>query len=295
MSMFGVEGTGPRFPSYLRTFLPTFLFVMVCGIVGPIFLLMYFVIDEPDTGWMLWSGLGITILDVVIAVVVSTAVSRSRVRATRLRATGVVAVAYIRSIEQTNVTVNDQPLMRLGLRVEGRGVVPFDKVITARVPMYRQPMLHARRLAVLVDPETQEIEVDWQGSALLAGTVPAVFSSSADGRTYDLTGNVEALTEIISILHRHGIRVQGSVDLRSDPVARREVMDVVMRSSGAVTPVGVAGPARSAVTPPLSAVTSAASARGPEQRLAELDDLRGRGVITEQEYAAARKRVIDAL
>ena len=35
--------------------------------------------------------------------------------------------------------------------------------------------------------------------------------------------------------------------------------------------------------------------RSPEQRLARLDDLRRQGLVTEQEYAEQRKRILDSL
>ncbi|MGW9264782.1 SHOCT domain-containing protein, partial [Gordonia terrae] len=50
--MFGESGTGPRVPAHVWSAVGTFAFVMLCGIVGPIFLVAYFVIDAPDTEWM---------------------------------------------------------------------------------------------------------------------------------------------------------------------------------------------------------------------------------------------------
>lgn len=47
------------------------LFVLLCGIVGPIFLGIYFVAGaDPIMQWMLWAGLLITAVDVVIAVAI---------------------------------------------------------------------------------------------------------------------------------------------------------------------------------------------------------------------------------
>ena len=44
------------------------LFVFVCGIVGPIFLSVYFASQpEPTLKWMYWVGLVITTADVLIA------------------------------------------------------------------------------------------------------------------------------------------------------------------------------------------------------------------------------------
>ena len=44
------------------------LFVLVCGIVGPIFLVMFFASQpDPELRWMYWAGLIVTTLDVLIA------------------------------------------------------------------------------------------------------------------------------------------------------------------------------------------------------------------------------------
>jgi hypothetical protein len=48
------------------------LFVFVCGIVGPIFLAIYFALQpEPTVKWMYWAGLLVTTADVLIALVLA--------------------------------------------------------------------------------------------------------------------------------------------------------------------------------------------------------------------------------
>lgn len=43
-------------------------FVFLCGIVGPIFLVVFFAAQpEPGLKWMYWAGLFITTIDVLIA------------------------------------------------------------------------------------------------------------------------------------------------------------------------------------------------------------------------------------
>ncbi len=238
MTMFGEVGTGPRVPGALTAFLRTFAFVMLCGIVGPIFVVGYFLIDAPDTEWMLWTGLAVTILDVTVAAAISWVAYRSRVTSARLHATGRMAVADITAIEPTNVEINDQPLMKLGLHIRGGGVVPFDDEKRMVVPVLQQPMLHRRMLAVIVDPETNEYEIDWQATALLTGSVPARFTSSQDERTY--------------------------ADSRID-------------------------------APVVAAATTPNPPRSLGERLADLEDLRISGAITEQEYLETRSRILDTI
>ncbi|EON34603.1 hypothetical protein GTC6_00070 [Gordonia terrae C-6] len=275
----------------------TFAFVMLCGIVGPIFLVAYFVIDAPDTEWMLWTGIGVTVLDVLLGVGIAWFNYRGGAKLERLRAAGVFGIAEITSIGQTGVEINDQPMMKLGLRIRADGLVPFEVSTRKVVPYYQQPLLSARRLAVMVDPDTQDFEIDWQATALLAGTVPARFTSEEDGRTYDLTGQAEPLGEILQILGRHGVAGSGVIDLRSNPAARAEVMDVVRGWAGVRT--DSATPSRTDspfFTKPGAGVGGVAdSGRSPAERLASLDELRRAGTITEEEYARARQRIVDDL
>ncbi len=167
MTMFGEAGTGPRFSGPLLRAVGSFAFVMLCGIVGPIFLVCYFVFDLPETGWMLWTGLGITALDVLVGLGVASLTYQGRARAERLRATGVRGVAEVLSVGQTGVQINDEPLMSLRLRIGGSDVVPFEVGTRKVIPHYRQPLLYRRRLAVLVDAETQEFEIDWDATEKL--------------------------------------------------------------------------------------------------------------------------------
>ncbi|MFE0749602.1 SHOCT domain-containing protein [Gordonia sp. NPDC058843] len=297
MTMFGESGTGPRVPAHVWSALGTFAFVMLCGIVGPIFLVAYFVIDAPETEWMLWTGIGVTVLDVVLGVAIAWFNYRGGAKLERLRAAGVLGIAEITSIGQTGVEINDQPMMKLGLRILADGLAPFEVSTRKVVPHYQQPLLAARRLAVMVDPNSQDFEIDWQATALLAGTVPARFTSEEDGRTYDLTGQAEPLGEILQILGRHGVAGSGVIDLRSNPQARAEVMDVVRGWAG----VRADSASHSRTDSPFLEKPGDASGRAADagrsaaDRLTSLDELRRTGAITEEEYTRARQRIVDDL
>jgi hypothetical protein len=53
------------------------LFVLLCGIVGPIFLFVYFAVQpEPDLKWMYYIGLVITAADVLIAIGIANSADR---------------------------------------------------------------------------------------------------------------------------------------------------------------------------------------------------------------------------
>jgi hypothetical protein len=57
-------------------------FVFLCGIVGPIFLVVYFASQpEPELKWMYWVGLFITAADVLIALALTNAAERGGIGA----------------------------------------------------------------------------------------------------------------------------------------------------------------------------------------------------------------------
>ncbi|MHA0285786.1 SHOCT domain-containing protein [Mycobacterium sp. C3-094] len=261
------------------------LFVLLCGIVGPIFLVIYFASGrDPMMSWLFWGGLIITAVDILIALAITGFGARSAAKTQELEAGGVLALAQVVGIHETNTRINEQPLVKLDLRVSGPGITPFatqDKVVAS---MSRQPMIMSRRLAVLVDPVTQDYQIDWERSALISGLMPATFTIAEDNRTYDLTGQTEPLMEILAVLKAHGIGIDSMVDLRSNPAARQQVQAIVRRAAAQQVP------------PPVPATPSAPPMAAPAptvaQRLQELETLRATGTISEAEYTAKRQQII---
>jgi len=63
--------------TYLR-YLRVQAFVFLCGIVGPIFLVVYFAAQpEPTLKWMYWAGLLVTGADVLIALSLTSVADRA--------------------------------------------------------------------------------------------------------------------------------------------------------------------------------------------------------------------------
>lgn len=184
-------------PSFVRNFVRTLAFMLVCGIVGPIFLIIYFASgSDPLIGWMLWTGLGVTLLDVVLAVAIASGRTASQRRSYRLGRTGRRAVAEILSAEQTGVRVNDQPLLVLKVRIQGADVTPFDDERRVVIAGLHLPLLYAGPVPVLVDPESREWEFDWDaarpGLAVRATAAPAP----------DERPRADRLAELDSLLQR---------------------------------------------------------------------------------------------
>lgn len=263
------------------------LFVLLCGIVGPIFLAIYFLAGpDPMIQWMFWTGLLITAADVLIALGITAFGAHSAARTAELEARGVLALAQVTAIHETNTRINEQPLVKLDLSITGPGLTPFtaqDRVVAS---VSRLGVITNRRLVAIVDPATNEYQIDWERSALVAGLMPATFTVSEDNQTYDLSGQSGPLLEILQILKANGIGMNSMVDLRANPAARQQVQAVVRRAAQQMPAPAAAAPTGSP-SPPAEPSTA--------QRLQELELLRATDAITDAEYAAKRQKIIDAL
>jgi hypothetical protein len=269
-------------------------FVLLCGIVGPIFLAIYFALGaQPIMKWMFWAGLLITVLDVLIAVGITGMGARSAAKTQALEQSGVLALARIVRIDETTTTVNGNPLVKLDLQISGPGITPFATQDRVLAKISRLPMITSRSLVVLVDPTTNEYQIDWDRSLLISGGMPANFTIAEDNTTYDLTGQAAPLMEILQILRAHGIGMNSMIDLRSNPAARQQVQDVVRRAAAAAQPA--AAPAPAAAPPASSPSYLAAPEMSTAQRLQELETLRATGAISDDEYNAKRQQIISDL
>lgn len=263
-------------------------FVLLCGgLVGPIFLIVYFALGaDPLLKWMFWVGLVVTAIDVLAALALANYGANASARADFLESHGTLALARVTGIAETGTRINDRPLIKIGLRIEAPGITPFDSEDRVIGSMDRMPAIMARKLVVLVDPSGKHFQIDWDRSALVSGLVPAKFTLDADNRTYDLTGQAEPLMEIMRILKAHNIPLSGSVDIRSNPAVRQQVMAVVRRATDAPESA-----------PRVSNLAAPAAEPKPStaQRLQELETLRATGTITESEYLAKRQQIIAEL
>ena len=284
---------------YVKCQLMVFLFG---GIVGPIFIGVSFFVNSVTRSVGATSGLGstflylgiaITVLDVVAAVVWANFSAKSAATAQQLEATGVLALANVMGMAETGMRINEEPVVRLDLRIQGPGV-NFDVQDSVRASVTKMPMISARKLVVLVDPATNKFQIDWQRSALVAGLVPAQFSLAEDGRTYDPSGQAGPLMEIMQILKANNVPMTGTIDMRSNPVVRQQVMDVVRRAAAQQQPP--AGTYPPPPPPPAQpAYAAAAPAPSVAQRLQELETLRATGTISETEYTAKRQQILGEL
>ncbi len=270
---------------YLKTQLMVLLFG---GLVGPIFVVVYFAMGQPYAISLLYYiGLLITVADVLIALWLTSFGAKSAANRQELEQHGVLALAQITGLGETGTRINDQPLVKVNLHISGPGFVPFDSQDRVIASVTRLGNFNARKLVVLVDPTTQKYQIDWERSALVNGLVPAQFTLAEDNRTYDLSGQAGPLMEILQILKANNVPLNQMVDIRSNPVLRQQIQAVVRRAAeqAQAAPAGVGQPAAPVAAPekPIA------------QRLQELETLRASGAVTEEEYAGRRARIISEI
>ena len=278
----------------LARYLKAQIIVLICGgLVGPIFLITYFAlpgmfgsfgpdadsIAQQSTQWMLWAGLLITVADVLVALWLADRGARSSAKSTALHQTGVLATAQIMGLAETGMRINERPVVSLDLHITGPGF-DFGDRKRVTVDISKQAIVTARKLVALVDPSTHEYEIEWQASALIAGVVPAQFTSTEDNTTYDLSGQAGPLMEILQIYKANNLPFSGTVDIRNYPGVRQQIMAVVQRAAAQQpTPAAAGGVA----APPQASAA---------QRLDELGKLHASGALSDAEYTAARQKII---
>src|ERR1700753_1416569 len=272
--------------------------VLVCGgLVGPIFLITYFVLPNmmgsfgtdagsmvrQSTSWLLWAGLLITAADVLVALWLANRGAQSSAKSAALHQTGVLTMAQITGLGETGMRINERPVVNLDLHVSGPGF-EFESRKRVTVDVTKQAIVTARKLVVWVDPNTRDFEIDWQASALISGVVPAQFQSTEDNQTYDLSGQAGPLMEIMQIYKANNLPFGGAVDIRNYPTVRQQVMAVVRRAAAQQQPAAAGvGAAAASVAPPQAAVA---------QRLQGVGALHNPGVLGAEEYARKRAQII---
>jgi hypothetical protein len=273
----------------LARYLKTQLLVLLCGgLVGPIFLVVYFTLGLDNLlQWMLYVGLLITVADVAIALALTNYGAKSAAKSAELEQHGVLALAQITGLSETGTRINEQPVVKVNLHIAGPGLLPFDGQDRVIANVTRLGNLTARKLVVLVNPTTQEYQIDWERSALVNGLMPAQFTLAEDNRTYDLSGQAGPLMEILQILKANGVPLNRMVDIRSNPGLRAQIQAVVRRAADQQAP---------AAQPAAAPSAGAAPGQPPiAERLAELDALRAQGVLTDAEYNSRRAQIISEI
>jgi len=275
------------------------IWVLLCGgLVGPIFLIVYFAlgpVERPYIQWMFYVGLLITAADVLIALALANFNAKSAAKTQMLEQQGVLALAQVTGLSETGTRINDQPLVKVNLHIQGPGITPFDTQDRVIASVTRLPMITNRKLVVLVDPATNQYQIDWERSALVGGLMPAQFTLAEDNKTYDLSGQSGPLMEILQILRANGIALNNMIDIRSNPAVRQQVMSVVRRAAAAQQAPAAPAAAVAAATPAATYMPPPAPEPSAAQRLQELETLRATGAISDAEYTTKRQQILSDL
>lgn len=208
--------------------------------------------------------------------------TRKAGKAAQLKREGIPGQAQVLEMTQTGTYVNEQPRVRLKLRIEGPGVTPFEAEDTYTVGLIFLGMLApGRELPVYIDREDHaRFTIDWGGT----GATPATFSHEG-GPPIDLNANPAAREAVFETLRRHGIDTRGEVDLRQHPAARAAVLEALERHG-----VDVAhGVAAAAPTTPVE------DPGRPLDRLQKLMELKNAQLITDEEFQRQKARIIEGI
>ncbi len=279
----------------LGRYIKSQIMVLICGgLVGPIFLAVYFATGQSGLmKWMFWVGLLITAADVLIALALANFGAKSDAKTQALEQSGVLALAQVVGIHETGTRINEQPLVKLDLQISGPGITPFatqDRVIAS---ITRLPMITNRKLVALVDPTTNEYQIDWERSALVGGRDasdlhhrrgqqdlrPERAGGPADGDPADPQGQRHRYEQH----DRSALQPGGpSAGAGGGPARRGSAT-----GTGRRTRCGVRGACRRAVLAPPEPTTA--------QRLQELETLRATGAISDDEYNAKRQQILSDL
>ncbi len=178
--------------------------------------------------------------------------------------------------------VNNQPQVKLRLRIEAPGVPAYELEKRVTVPLIALGTLSSGRpLAVAIDPgDRDKIAIDWGGS----GAAPATLSP-AGGPPIDLNANPAAREAAMQAMRDHGIEPSGEVDLRSNPEARAAVVEALRKH-------GIDAAHGEAAANPATSVSSEKKGE-PLDRLTKLMQLRAANLITDEELQEYRKRILD--
>jgi hypothetical protein len=190
---------------------------------------------------------------------------------------GIPGSATVLSVEQTGVYINQQPQVRLRMRVEAPGVEPYEVERSEVVPIMALGAISGGQLSVAIDPEDPDnVAVDWS-------TVAAPMTlSMPDGRVMSVD-KPAARAEVMATLREHGVGVSGEVSVRENAAARRAVWEILARHGYDVDP-RTGGP-RASSAPQVNQVDA----------LAQLAEMRDRKLITDAEFELKKREILSEL
>jgi hypothetical protein len=223
----------------------------------------------------------------VVMAVVYFRMNRRADRTDEMRRTATRGEAQIVEMTQTGTYVNEQPRVKLKLRISAPGIAPFEDERTETVPLIALGRLSSGvPLTVFLRPEAPEdYVIDWSGGAAPSPDA-GIAVQSAQSPPVDIGGNVAAKEAVMRALEEHGVDTSsGSVDLRK-PSAAREAVLAALREHGVDVAHSVA--AQDPTTP-------IEETGEPLERMMKLEQLRSANLISAEEFKRHRQRILNDL
>jgi hypothetical protein len=255
-------------------------------------------------------SIGIGQIWIVVAAVIGViylVINRRTSQKLALRQKGLPGTAQVLEMSQTGVYINENPQVKMKLQVQATGIAPYQCEIKATVPLIAIGMLGTGRpLTVYVNPDDHEdIFIDWSGQSaaaamssmpgapVTAGSMPFTFAFP-DGSNVDLSNDAAAQQEILDVLKAKGLDPhQGTLDLRSNPDARSAVLDVIARRGYRVPEAARQG--ATAVPAAASPAPDPTDTRPGVDRLMELQQMKDKGLISEEDFEETKERILKTL
>jgi hypothetical protein len=263
---------------------------------------------------------GVGVLLFLISMGVARSVAAGRRKFERLASAGSRAPAVITAVEDTGVTINDNPRIRISLRVQPSGGAPFDVRTSQTVSRIAIPRA-GDTVSVLYNPADPQDFVIEGVTSPLSPSNPMIdietmsVSASGTGPMVVDARNMEGLREaMLDTLEQHGIQIPDSardgadtvVPTASAPQPPAAPPEPAPRAMDAPPPAPRSVPAPSAAAADLDSVTSSsvtdtvrpsdeASGGDALDRLDKLNALREKGAISLAEYEQAKARLLEEL
>jgi Short C-terminal domain len=214
---------------------------------------------------------------------------------------GVQARAVVTRVDDTGMTINNNPRVKLTLQVQPDGDVPFEVTKKMTVSRLSIPNI-GTTIWVRYDAEDKsKVEIDQaKNDEAGASAAPAAGTGATSLGTFPIAGatfttTIDGGSAVIDARNVPGLRDElmkavHDVQAGGNPAELRDAVMKAMSQGTAINmPAGGAIPGGAA---PGGALTPPAPAADPLDQLSKLADLRKSGVLTEAEFEAQKAKIL---
>jgi hypothetical protein len=214
---------------------------------------------------------------------------------------GAQARAVVARVDDTGMTINNNPRVKLTLQVQPDGDVPFEVTKKMTVSRLNIPSI-GTTIWVRYDPDDKsKVEIDQaKNDEAGASAAPAAAAGDASFGAFPIgsatfTTTIDGGSTVIDARNVPGLRDElmkavQDVQAGGNPAELRDAMMKAMSQGTAINmPAGGALPGGAV---PGGALTPPAPAEDPLDKLSKLDNLRKSGALTEAEFQAQKAKIL---